>query len=64
MIHASKCRKFDYLKICKKMFKSSIRKMFFSINHLVKVFIFFSLGVIFSKLFDGIKGKAPKHQIR
>ena len=48
----------------KKMFKSSIRKMLFLWITLDKIFIIFSLGVIFSKFLDGIKEKAAKHQTR
>ena len=36
--------------------------MAFSMNHFGQNFHFFSLAVIFSKILDGIKEKAPKHQ--
>ena len=59
MLYALKCRKFDYLKICK-----NVQFEYFSMNHFGQNFHFFSSAVIFSKFLDGIKEKAPKHQRR
>ena len=38
--------------------------MTFSMNHFGHFFFFVSLAVNYSKCLDGIKMKAPKHQIR